>query len=115
MTGVAQLAALLAMSDMLVSLDTGTMHVGRAVEVPMVVLGPSWQKPIEWLPLGLPQVTILRGKDCDEVPEGYRLDDISAEAVTAALDANTKRFPASESAREARVIAGISKVDHLRD
>src|SRR5579871_5554802 len=60
-TSVTQLAALLALSDAAVSLDTGTMHVGRAVGTPMVVIGPSWQRPIEWLPLNLPHVRILRG------------------------------------------------------
>ena len=84
-TSVTELAALLAMSDAVVSLDTGTMHVGRAVGVPMVVIGPSWQRPIEWLPLGVPQVRILRGEDREDVPEGYRLDEVEAGEVMAAL------------------------------
>ncbi len=113
-TRIGELAALLAMSDLVVSLDTGSLHVGRAVGVPMIVLGPSWQKPVEWLPVGLPQVKILRGEDRAEVPEGYRLDEISAEAVMNALDEMTERFPARESAREARVLASVSHIDHLR-
>ena len=48
-TSVTELAAVLAMSDAMVTLDTGTMHIGRAVKTPMAVLGPSWQRPIEWM------------------------------------------------------------------
>ena len=111
-TSVTELAPLLAMSDVVVSLDTGTMHVGRAVGVPMVVIGPSWQRPIEWLPLGLPQVRILRGEDRDDVPEGYRLDEVQAGAVTAALRELMGVYPASAESRAVRVKTGISAVDH---
>jgi ADP-heptose:LPS heptosyltransferase len=69
-TSASELAAVLAASDYVVTLDTGTMHVGRAVGVPMVVLGPSWQKPLEWMPLGVENVRILRGEDRVGVPEG---------------------------------------------
>ena len=111
-TSVTELAALLAMSDVIVTLDTGTMHVGRAVQTPMVVLGPSWQKPVEWLPLTSAQVRILRGADRDAVPEGYRLDEISAEAVIAALEEIFRVFPASEEARGGRVRWSLSRMDH---
>lgn len=112
-TSVSRLAALLALSDMVVSLDTGTMHVGRAVGVPMVVLGPSWQKPLEWLPLGKEWVRILRGEDRESVPENYQLDEIDAEAVVRALDEMTELYPASERAREARMRRGFSEIDLL--
>jgi ADP-heptose:LPS heptosyltransferase len=112
-TNVNELAAVLAMSDALVTLDTGTMHVGRAVRTPMVVLGPSWQKPIEWLPLNVPNVRILRGPDRDSVPENYRLDEISAESVIEALDNVLHVYPASTKAREVRVEQSVSSVDLL--
>ena len=112
-TTVSELAAVLAASDYAVTLDTGTMHVGRAVGVPMVVLGPSWQRPIEWLPLGVENVRILRGEDRDGVPEGYRLDEISAESAIAALGELMDAYPASGEGREARVREGVSEVDHL--
>src|SRR6185312_13193717 len=51
-TSIPVLAALLCLSDLAITVDTGTMHVARAVDLPMIVLGPSWQKPLEWLPLG---------------------------------------------------------------
>lgn len=112
-TSVTELAALLAMSDYAVSLDTGTMHVGRAVGVPMVVLGPSWQKPLEWMPLGVSQVQILRGPDREVAPEGYQLDEIEAEDVIAALTELVATYPAAEEARNARVERSLSTRDHL--
>jgi ADP-heptose:LPS heptosyltransferase len=112
-TSVTELAAVLAMSDAMVTLDTGTMHVGRAVKTPMVVLGPSWQRPVEWLPLVVANVRILRGVDRDTVPENYRLDEISAEGVVAALDDLLRAYPASVAARAERVEWSLSSVDHL--
>jgi ADP-heptose:LPS heptosyltransferase len=112
-TSVTELAALLAMSDAMVTLDTGTMHVGRAVKTPMVVLGPSWQRPVEWMPLGVANVRILRGEDREGAPEGYRLDEISSESVIAALDDLMRVYPASVEARERRVGESLSEVDHL--
>jgi ADP-heptose:LPS heptosyltransferase len=112
-TSVTELAALLAMSDFAVSLDTGTMHVARAVGVPMVVLGPSWQRPVEWMPLGIPNISILRGDDRVGAPEGYQLDEIEAEAVIASLAELVREYPASAQSREARVARSLSEVDHL--
>jgi ADP-heptose:LPS heptosyltransferase len=114
-TNVTELAALLAMSDAMVTLDTGTMHVGRAVKTPMVVLGPSWQRPIEWLPLSVANVRILRGADRDTVPENYRLDEISAESVIGALDDLLRTYPASAEARMDRVEQSLSSIDHLKE
>lgn len=111
-TTVTQLAALLAMSDYVVSLDTGTMHVARAVGVPMVVLGPSWQRPVEWMPLGVPHVRILRGEDRETVPEGYQLDEIEAEDAIRALTDLFNLYPANWTRRRERVERGLSKVDH---
>ena len=112
-TSVSELAALLAASDYVISLDTGTMHVGRSAGVPMVVLGPSWQKPLEWLPLGLDHVTILRGENRSSVPPGYQLDEIDARSVIDAITDLMERFPASAASRKARLDRGLSSVDHL--
>ena len=79
----------------------------------MVVLGPSWQRPVEWLPLGVENVRILRGEDRVGAPEGYRLDEISTDAVLAALDELIAAYPASAEARQARLRAETSEVDHL--
>jgi ADP-heptose:LPS heptosyltransferase len=112
-TTVNELAAVLALSDFVVSLDTGTMHVARAVRVPMVVLGPSWQKPVEWMPLGVKQVRILRGEDRVGVPPGYQLDEISADAVIAALGELMAAYPPSPDQRGIRLSESLSNLDHL--
>jgi ADP-heptose:LPS heptosyltransferase len=111
-TSVTELAALLALSDAAVTLDTGTMHVGRAVGVPMVVMGPSWQKPLEWLPLDVSNVRILRGEDRKNIPAGYKLDEVKASAVIAALTELSQTYPADQAQREKRLQASISEVDH---
>jgi ADP-heptose:LPS heptosyltransferase len=113
-TSVPQLAAVLAMSDAVISLDTGTMHVGRAVGAPMVVLGPSWQKPLEWMPLGLSNVRILRGEDRDDIPPGYQLDEIDSASVIAAMDELMSKYPPSAQARQARIDRSLSEIDHLQ-
>ena len=113
-TSVTQLAALVALGDLGVTLDTGTMHMMRAVGLPMAVLGPSWQKPHEWLPLGKPNVRILRGEDRSDIPPDYQLDEITAEAVSAATDDLSALYPADESAREQRLARNLSSIDHLR-
>jgi len=112
-TTVSELAALLSMSDAVVSLDTGTMHVGRAVGVPMVVIGPSWQRPTEWLPLGVPHVTILRGEHRDDIPNGYQLDEVQADDVKRALKQTMEAYPPSVAGRARRVAMGLSEVDHF--
>ncbi len=112
-TSPTQLAALLALSDCMVSLDTGTMHVGRAVGVPMVVISPSWQKPVEWLPLSISNVRILRGADRDSVPEEYRLDEIEADHVVTALTGLLEEHPPTAKAREARAERSLSEINHF--
>jgi len=107
-TTIPQLAATLSLTDLLITLDTGSMHVGRAVDVPMVILGPSWQKPLEWLPLGKPNARILRGPDRTDIPANYCLDEITTASVTAAVDDLLLQYPPSLTAREARVAHRIS-------
>jgi ADP-heptose:LPS heptosyltransferase len=107
-TTVPQLAAVLCLCDLLVTLDTGTLHVGRAAGLPTVVLGPSWQKPLEWLPLGQPHVRILRGPDQPTIPPHYQLDEITVPAVTAAIDDLSRLYPASPTAREDRTTRLLS-------
>ncbi len=112
-TTIPQLAAILALSDLVITLDTGTMHVGRAVGVPMVVLGPSWQKPLEWLPLGIENVRILRGPDRDDVPPNYHLDEIAATSVINAMDELLAAYPASSENRDRRQLQSLSDHDSL--
>lgn len=60
LTSIPVLAGVMASVDLAVTLDTGAMHVGWAVGLPMVVVAPAWQPPIEWLPLDRPSIRILR-------------------------------------------------------
>jgi ADP-heptose:LPS heptosyltransferase len=112
-TSVNELAALLAISDAAVSLDTGTTHVGRAVGLPMVVIAPSWQRAIEWLPLGLPRMRILRGPDRDNIPPNYQIDEVQAKDAIAALEELLAFYPPSAASRDERAAASTSTFDHL--
>jgi ADP-heptose:LPS heptosyltransferase len=107
-TTIPQLAAVLCLCDLLITLDTGTLHVGRAAALPTVVLGPSWQKPLEWLPIYQPHVRILRGPDQPTVPPHYQLDEITVPAVTAAIDDLQLLYPPSPTAREDRTTRLLS-------
>ena len=78
----------------------------------MVVIGPSWQKPIEWLPLGLPRARILRGADRPDVPKGYKLDEVQAAEVMAALTDLLTAYPPDATSRAERLKASTSGVDH---
>ena len=113
-TTVNQLAALIALSDMVVTLTTGTMHVTRAIGTPMVVLNVAWEKPLEWMPPDLPWVRILRGPELQKIPPNYRMDEISAEWACSELANMTGQFPPDDAAREARLEASFSNIDHLR-
>lgn len=111
-TSIPQISALLCICDYAISLDTGPMHVGRAAGLPMVVLGPSWQKPLEWLPLGIESVRILRGDTTDHAPANYMLDEIEADQVIGAVEELMTLYPASEMERAGRVKRSLSVVDH---
>jgi ADP-heptose:LPS heptosyltransferase len=112
-TSITQLAALIALSDMVISLTTGTMHVTRAVRTPMVVLNIAWEKPLEWMPSTQPTIRVLQGPFIETVASDYRMDEISVDWVTSELAEMTKLFPPAEALRESRLQAGISGVDHL--
>jgi ADP-heptose:LPS heptosyltransferase len=111
-TTVTELAAVLALSDLMVTLDTGTMHVGRAAGVPMVVLGPSWQEPLEWLPIKIENVRVLRGESVARAPADYRLDEISPESVIEAGDNLLALYPPLDESRRGRLDRALSDCDH---
>lgn len=101
-TTVPELAAVLAQCDLIVSLDTGTFHVARAVGLPGVVIAPAWQSPLEWLPVEHPSYRVLRGPSIDRPPANYWIEEIGAEQVVdAALDL-LQKFPPAPSSRAAR-------------
>jgi ADP-heptose:LPS heptosyltransferase len=80
-TSLLELSALLSLADVAVTLDTGPMHLARAVRLPMVIVAPAWSPAVEWLPVGNPRARILKNLDMDEAPEGYVIDEVSVAEV----------------------------------
>jgi ADP-heptose:LPS heptosyltransferase len=112
-TDVPTLAAVLAMSDLCISIDTGTLHVARAAGVPCIALAPTFQSPNEWLPLGVPTARVLRGAHTAPAPANYQLDEIEVFQVIAALDELLSLYPPREGSRAARAAAMTTDVDHV--
>lgn len=102
-TTIPQLAALLAQCDLVVSLDTGTFHVGRAVGLPGVVIAPAWQDPREWLPIDHPRYRVVRGPSLATQPSGYCMEEISVPQVVNAATELLELFPPSVATRQARL------------
>ena len=107
-TTVPQLAAVLSQCDLVVSLDTGTFHVARAVGLPGSVIAPGWQDPIEWLPQNHPRYRVLWNGPTPENPAQPYLDEISVEQVLAAANDLLVHFPPSQAARTERMAAALS-------
>lgn len=84
-TNLLQMAALLSLCDVGLTLDTGTMHVGRTVGLPMVIIAPAWSPPLEWLPLNNPRYRILKNAEMKVCPPDYIIDEVSVDEVTGAL------------------------------
>ena len=114
MDSIAGQTALFALSDLVLTVDTGPMHMARGTGTPLIVLAGCWERPYVWLPVGLPQVKIVQGPYDPQPGEDYRMDDISAADVMGALDEMARRFPADEAARAARVAASFSEVSRRR-
>lgn len=86
-TTISELAAVLAQCDLIVSLDTGTFHVARAVGLPGVVIAPAWQSASEWLPVGNPRYHVLQGPRISKPPADYQIQEIGVdEVIESALD-----------------------------
>ncbi len=97
------LAAVLAQCDGILSLDTGTLHVARAVGLPGVVLAPAWQPPAEWLPMNDPRYRILIGTPIAMPPQSYRMEETSVETVIHATLEMLAQFSPSEQVRQERL------------
>jgi ADP-heptose:LPS heptosyltransferase len=92
-TSLTELTALLSMCDVGLTLDTGTMHLGRAVGLPMVIVAPAWSPPVEWLPVGNPKVRILKNRDMPAATPDYIIDEVSVDEVTEALAELLRLYP----------------------
>lgn len=98
-TTIPQLAAALAQCDLVISLDTGTFHVARAVGLPGVVLAPAWQSPLEWLPVDDARYRVLRGPSIPAPFPAYWLEEISADNVIQAATELLNNRPPDVAAR----------------
>jgi ADP-heptose:LPS heptosyltransferase len=92
-TNLLQMAALLSLCDVGLTLDTGTMHVGRTVGLPMAILAPAWSPPLEWLPMNNPRYRILKNAEMEVCPLDYVIDEVSVDEVTGALEGLLEEFP----------------------
>jgi ADP-heptose:LPS heptosyltransferase len=93
-TSLPQLSALLSLCRVGLTLDTGILHLGRAVGLPMAIIAPAWSPLIEWLPIGNPRYRILKNADMTACPPDYVIDEVSVEEATAALDNLVADYPA---------------------
>ncbi len=109
-TTVSQLAALCAIADIAVTLDTGTLHVARTQTLPMVIIAPAWQPPEEWLPLGKPWAHIQQGPAIAAPPPAdYVIHEIATADVIAGADDLLTTLPPSAAAREERIRHSLCK------
>lgn len=106
-TTIGELAALLAQCDLIVSLDTGTFHVARAVGLPGVVIAPVWQSPLEWLPVNSERYRVLRGPSIREIPATYCIEEVSGGEVCDAAKDLMAKYPADPAQRISRVERAI--------
>jgi ADP-heptose:LPS heptosyltransferase len=100
-TSLTELTALLRVCDVGLTLDTGTMHLGRAVGLPMVIIAPAWSPPVEWLPVGDPRFRILKNLDIEAATPEYVIDEVSVDEAIAALAELIRVYPPGRRRREA--------------
>jgi len=99
-TTLLQLTALLSLCRVGLTLDTGILHLGRAVGLPMAIIAPAWSPPIEWLPLGNPRYRILKNADIPFAPPDYIIDEVPAEEAITALDDLVAKFSEGALAKQ---------------
>ncbi len=102
-TTISELAAVLAQCDLVVSLDTGTFHVARAVGLPGVVISQAWKSPLEWLPVHHPRYRVMRGPTISEAPPDYWIEEVSADQVLKAATELMASYPADPAHRMERL------------
>jgi len=114
-TSIRQLAANCALCDLVISLDTGGMHVAWAVGTPTVVLGHAANPKHIWLPESNINVRVIRKDEkvscalCRKHACATRecMEEISSEEVVSVARAHFAQFPPSETARRARLARWI--------
>ena len=85
-TSLLELSALMGLATIAVTLDTGPMHLLRAMRIPMVIIAPAWSPPHEWLPLNNPRARILKNATYPKAPPDYIIDEVSVAEVISQLE-----------------------------
>jgi ADP-heptose:LPS heptosyltransferase len=109
-TSVSELAQVLCESDILLTIDTGVVHLARGVGLPMLVLASAWHDPKPWLSVGVPTVKVIQKLDvpcalcwknhCDT---RECMQEISVDEVCSSLDSLLDEYPPSTLARKQRM------------
>jgi len=92
-TSLLELSAILGLADIALTLDTGPMHLARAMRLPMVIIAPAWSPAIEWLPLNNPCARILKNLDLPTAPDDYLIDEVTVPEVEQHLQELLTQYP----------------------
>jgi len=98
-TSIGVLAAVLRRARIGITLDTGTLHIGRSVGLPMVIIAPAWSPVVEWLPVDNPRYRILKNAAMPKQTPDYIIDEVSVDEVNAAADDLLRLHPTSPEAQ----------------
>jgi ADP-heptose:LPS heptosyltransferase len=93
LTQLLELSALLGLADIALTLDTGPMHLARAMRLPMVIIAPAWSPAVEWLPLNNPRARILKNLDLPTAPDDYIIDEVTVPEVEQNLNELLTLYP----------------------
>ena len=86
-TTIQELAAVLARCDLGIMLDTGPLHVARAMGLPAVIIAPAWSPVHEWLPTKNASYRILKHADFPPpAPADYVITEVSTAEVLQAAE-----------------------------
>ncbi|HSY37197.1 MAG TPA: glycosyltransferase family 9 protein [Acidobacteriaceae bacterium] len=92
-TSLLELSAILGLADIALTLDTGPMHLARAMRLPMVIIAPAWSPAVEWLPLNNPRARILKNLDLPTAPDDYLIDEVTVPEVEQHLNELLTLYP----------------------
>jgi len=92
-TSLLELSAILGLADIALTLDTGPMHLARAMRLPMVIIAPAWSPAVEWLPLNNPRARILKNADLPTAPSDYIIDEVTVPEVEQNLNELLALYP----------------------
>jgi ADP-heptose:LPS heptosyltransferase len=92
-TSLLELSAIMGLADIALTLDTGPMHLARAMRLPMIIIAPAWSPAVEWLPLNNPRARILKNLDLPTAPDDYIIDEVTVPEVEHHLNELLTLYP----------------------